>query len=108
MKKRLLLAIFCIGVLSTFAIGQNTDEEDVVKITSKLVQLDVVVTDAKGNQVTDLKASDFTMLQDGKRQNISGFSYVPVGSANSAAAEKRDKNQPLPPLTSGKSDVCGR
>ena len=98
MEKRILPALFCIAVLSVFASAQNTDEADVVKITSKLVQIDVVVTDAKGNQVTDLKASDFTILQDGKPQSISGFSYVPIGSPN--APEKRDKNQPLAPLGS--------
>ena len=82
MEKRIFPALFYIVVLSAFAFAQNTDEDDVVKITSKLVQLDVVVTDAKGNQVTDLKPSDFTILQDGKQQDISGFSYVPLGSSN--------------------------
>ena len=109
MEKRIFPALFYIVVLSAFALAQNTDEDDVVKITSKLVQLDVVVTDAKGNQVTDLKPSDFTILQDGKQQNISGFSYVPLGSSNpSAGSEKRDKNQPLPPLGTGKTGSRGR
>ena len=106
---RILLTLFYIVVLSAFAFAQNTDEEDVVKITSKLVQLDVVVTDAKGNQVADLKPSDFTILQDGKPQSISGFSYVPVGSANtSVASQRRDKDQPLPPPGTGKTGNRGR
>jgi VWFA-related protein len=109
MKKRILLALFCVVVIPVFASAQNTDEEDVVKITSKLVQVDVVVTDAKGNQITDLKASDFTILQDGKQQKISGFSYVPLGSSNQpAVTEKRDKNQPLPPLGTRRPGTRGR
>lgn len=51
-------------------------EDEVVRITTNLVQLDVVVTDAKGNQVTDLKSEDFEVLQDGRAQQITNFSYV--------------------------------
>lgn len=35
------------------------DDSDVVKISTTLIQIDVVVTDKKGNQVTDLKPEDF-------------------------------------------------
>jgi VWFA-related protein len=52
------------------------DEDDVVRITSNLVQIDAVVTDKKGRQVTDLKAEEFEILADGKPQKISNFSYV--------------------------------
>jgi len=50
--------------------------DDVVRITTNLVQLDAVVTDKSGNQIRDLSASDFEVFQDGKPQKIvSGF-YV--------------------------------
>jgi VWFA-related protein len=104
MKKRILLALFYIAVLSVFASAQDIDEEDVVKITSKVVQVDVVVTDAEGRQVTGLKASDFTILQDGKPQTISGFSYIPMGSSGQVPSDKRDKAQlsiPQGPVRSG-------
>ena len=52
------------------------DEDDVVRITSNLVQIDAVVTDKKGRQVTDLKAEEFEILADGKPQQITNFSYV--------------------------------
>ena len=54
------------------------DERDVVKITSKVVEGDVVVTDNDGKQVTGLKISDFTVLQNGKSQTIRRFSYIPM------------------------------
>lgn len=92
--------------------AQTPDEEDVVKITSKLVQLDVVVTDAKGNQVTGLTSADFTVLQDGKPQTISGFSYVPMGGSGAAAqpqpVERSTKGQPTAPLTRSKPGARGR
>src|SRR5215207_4076362 len=52
------------------------DEDDVVRITSNLVQIDAVVTDKKGRQVTDLRPEEFEILADGKPQKITNFSYV--------------------------------
>ncbi|HEX8072828.1 MAG TPA: VWA domain-containing protein [Pyrinomonadaceae bacterium] len=52
------------------------DEEDVVRITANLVQLDAVVTDKSGKQVTDLRAEDFEVFEDGKPQPITNLSYV--------------------------------
>ena len=89
MKKRNFLALLLIVVASNLVSAQDVDDTDVVKITSKLVQVDVVVTDSKGKQVTDLRADDFTILQDGKAQTITGFSYVPVGRSGAPASEKR-------------------
>jgi VWFA-related protein len=42
--------------------------------TSRLVLVDVVVTDKKGEFIQELKPGDFTVLEDGKPQRISGFS----------------------------------
>jgi VWFA-related protein len=49
--------------------------QDVIKITTNLVQIDAVVTKG-GKQVTDLTADDFEIFQDGKAQTITNFSYV--------------------------------
>ncbi len=42
-------------------------------VSTSLVVLDVVVTDAKGNIVRGLRKQDFTVLQDGKPQSIRNF-----------------------------------
>ncbi|HLM58413.1 MAG TPA: VWA domain-containing protein [Pyrinomonadaceae bacterium] len=47
-----------------------------VRITTNLVQIDVVVTDKDGKQVTDLRPDEFEILEDDKRQQITNFSYV--------------------------------
>ncbi len=52
------------------------DDDDVVRITTNLVQFDAVVTDKQGRQVTDLKAEDFEVLVDGKPQPLTHLSYV--------------------------------
>ncbi len=49
-----------------------------VHVTSELVLVNVVVRDKKGNLVRDLKKDDFTLLEDGKRQNISTFDFENV------------------------------
>lgn len=82
----------------------SIDEQDVVRINTNLVQVDAVVTKG-GKQVTDLKAEDFEIFQDGRRQTITNFSYIwnvpsnlPPVVAGGAARNK--KNTPLssPPV----------
>ena len=51
------------------------DEQDVVRITTNLVQVDAVVT-KDGKPVTDLKPEDFEIAEDGRPQTITNFSYV--------------------------------
>src|SRR5205807_10089571 len=51
------------------------DTQDVVKITTNLVQIDVTVT-KDGKPVTDLRPEDFEILEDGKPQTVTNFSYV--------------------------------
>ena len=43
--------------------------------------VDVVATDSKGQPVPDLKAADFTLLEDGKPQKISGFNFEHSGGS---------------------------
>jgi VWFA-related protein len=56
------------------------DPQDVVRVTTALVQVDVVVT-KDGKQVSDLKAEDFEILEDGRRRQITNFAYISTKSA---------------------------
>ncbi len=62
--------------------------EPVIKVSVKLVQVDATVTDEKGHAVRDLTAKDFEILQDGKPEIITNFSYVnpPVSVPPSSSA----------------------
>jgi VWFA-related protein len=53
--------------------GTQPAPPPVFHATSRLVLLDVIVTDHHGNFVPGLKASDFTVLEDNKPQKISAF-----------------------------------
>jgi VWFA-related protein len=59
-------------------------QEDRVRVTTNLVQLDVIVTDKDGRQVTDLKPDEFEISEDGKRPTITNFSYVSTGGSSTS------------------------
>ena len=46
----------------------------VIKTESRLVLVDAVVTDKKGNYIHDLKQSDFRVFEDNKEQTVASFS----------------------------------
>jgi VWFA-related protein len=82
----------------------TSEDDEVVRITSNLVQVDAVITDQKGNHVTDLRQEDFEIYEDGRPQKITNFSYVSMearaaaASSATAPAAPRDKNAPpVPP-----------
>lgn len=109
---RSLLLVFALSFVVSAQTATPTpqnDVDDVVKITTKLVQVDVVVTDKKGNQVRDLRAADFELLQDGKAQKITGVTYVPIDSAQVTstvtAGEKPKNGVPSPPAKRGPGEA---
>ncbi len=52
---------------------QTSSDEDVIRVTSNLVNFDVMVKDKKGKAITDLKAEDFVLSENGVRQNVEFF-----------------------------------
>src|SRR5580692_5984974 len=52
----------------------------VFSVSTTLVQIDSVVTDSRGDQITSLKPDDFQVSVDGKPQTITNFSYVHLDS----------------------------
>src|SRR5436190_16662870 len=81
----LLLTVVALVVSAQTAKPTPTSspENEVVKISTNLIQLDITVTDQKGNIVRDMKANDFQVFENGQRQKISNFSFIP-GVAESA------------------------
>ncbi|HEU4597492.1 MAG TPA: VWA domain-containing protein [Pyrinomonadaceae bacterium] len=83
----------------------EADDDDVVRITSNLVQFDAVVVDKQGRQITDLRPEEFEVTLGGEPQQITNFSYVSnvgEGAAETRPAEARrpaDPNAPpVPPV----------
>ena len=58
------------------ALSQNKKaNDDVIKITAELVQVDVTVTDKNNKPVSGLKRDDFELFDNGKLQNITTFAF---------------------------------
>jgi len=53
---------------------ENLGTATVLKVKTRLVIVDVIALDHKGSPVTDLKAKDFTLTEEGKQQTIRSFS----------------------------------
>jgi VWFA-related protein len=58
----------------------------VIRASSDLVRIDVEVTDKSGKPIKGLRVDQFTVTDDGKRQDISSFSYSDIEGIESAAA----------------------
>lgn len=72
-------------------------DDDVVKISTSLIQIDVSVTDSKGKVITDLKPEDFEIYENGEKQTITNFSFVSNVKTASEKTAATDKNAiPMP------------
>jgi VWFA-related protein len=111
MKIRTSLVSILILSLLTSAMGQKpsltqqqtvqpADQDEVVRITTNLVQIDAVVTDKNGKHVADLRPEDFEILVNGKPQRITNFSLVTTESQKTrqpaTSNQSAIKNAPLP------------
>jgi len=67
------------------------NDNDVVKISTNLIQLDVSVTDKKGNPVSDLKPEDFEIYENGKKQSVTNLSFM--SNKRQVPDEKGDKDK---------------
>src|SRR5947209_929797 len=124
MKNRPLLALVLAHALLVSVAGQSPspatqapsqkregapEKDDVVRITSNLVQIDAVVTDKKGQPVTDLRPEDFEIYEDNRPQKITNFSFVsvepgaptattPATESATAHVHAREAAAPVPPV----------
>jgi VWFA-related protein len=73
---------FCIAIALTLASFLLAPAQHIqqppgssIRTSTRVVLVDAVVTDASSHPVSNLTASDFTVLEDGKPQKISFFSF---------------------------------
>jgi VWFA-related protein len=88
----LLFALFSVLLLFPLSIKAQTassapqDDDDVVRINSDLVVMNVTVVDAKGKYVHGLRRSDFKVFEDGREQPAELISTFSVEATPFAAA----------------------
>jgi len=86
----------------------RSNDDEVVRITTNLVQVDAVVTDKNGKLITDLRPDEVQIFEDGHQQKITNFSIVnpEASSAPLLPSAPLDKNAPpLPPTKLHPEDV---
>ena len=98
----LFILLFSLSIFTQTPTPPSAPEtEDVVKISTTLVQIDVTVTDSRGNPVKDLKPDEIEIYENGKKQEISNFSFISnVREKPAQPIEKSDKTGvsiPIPP-----------
>ena len=114
-----ILHIFVLIYFLSFVVYSQTpqptstppEDKDIVKITTTLIQIDATVTDSRGRIVADLKADEFEIYENGKKQEITNFSFISnKGKLNKSVSKRTAKGQiasvPYPPSVTGK--ILGR
>lgn len=83
----LAVALILVIALRTAILKAQQKEAELPSLTlraeTRLVTVDVVVTDKQGEPISDLKADDFVVEENGKRQQVSVF-VPPAGMSRSA------------------------
>ena len=97
--KRLTMGIAASAVLcATAMLAQNSDStsnvpETTLKVNSRAVLVDVIVTDKNGNPVKGLRQGDFRVLEEGKKQSIGYFEEHTVNML-----DRRSQARAFPPM----------
>lgn len=68
----LALVLFCI-FLTPSSVSAQDDPDEVLKVNTSLVQLNVGVVDRQGRAITNLSRGDFSVYEDGVLQPITDF-----------------------------------
>ena len=82
----LFLATFLLVPADAMQTPQKPTQEiapdDIIRISTRLVQTDVVVTDKNDQVIPDLKLDDFELYENGKKQSIKFMEYVGVDTGH--------------------------
>lgn len=104
MSRSILCALLVAGLVEASTGAQIArDQQPVFRSGVQVVQVDTVVTDARGRFVDDLTATDFEILEDGKPQTLQRL-YLAVHALGTSPGGPLDKARDRP-LPAGTPDV---
>jgi VWFA-related protein len=81
-----LVSAVCLTAQQPSPTKEPVDDQ-VVKINTNLIQIDVTVLDKNGKVVTNLKPEDFELYENGERQTITSFGFVSKVSSGAVAGD---------------------
>ena len=82
-------------------VSPAPEDGKVVKISTTLIQIDVSVTDRRGNVIRDLRPDEIEIYENGEKQQITNFSFVSNAVTRKEKKEKAEPGKPVipePPL----------
>jgi VWFA-related protein len=101
--KRTLAILLALSSFAPFAFTQTPQKrdpqpapDDIIRVTTQLVQTDVVVTDKNDQVVKDLKLEDFEVYDQGKKQEVKFMEFVGVESPRRTEGNRSGAPNPLP------------
>ncbi len=116
-RRMLLVAVLCLGIFGgagAWRAAQEPNTNTVIRVNVNMVQLDVAVTDKKGDYITGLSPWDFQIYEDGIPQKVATFgeeNEVPraledyphqssseIGSAPPTKTGKQSRDNAPPPI----------
>lgn len=81
------LSLVCVGAALLSAQQSEPPASPVIRVTTRLVMVDVIAMDKSGKAITDLKQDEFVIEESGKKQRISVFGmHNPPAVAAATAA----------------------
>src|SRR5215204_5162545 len=89
----LLISSWTVAFTQTPQTPPSAAQDEVLRISTDLVQTDLVVLDKKGKNIKDLTKDQFELLVDGQPQAISFFESVNAGSLKEAAQLASGRDQ---------------
>lgn len=108
-SKKIIISVLTISFVinAAFAQQQRPDNDDLVRITTELVQTSVVVLDKQGRFVEGLKPEEFLLKVDGRVVTPSFFEHVMAGTVREEKLERSAAKNPTP-ATSTSATYRGR
>ncbi len=82
--------VLCLG-LGPLVARERQEEAPTFPAEIEMVTVDAVVTDNKGNPIEGLTPDDFTLKEDGQRQDVVSFEAIRVPASSSAAPPTRPR-----------------
>ncbi|MDH3492107.1 MAG: VWA domain-containing protein [Acidobacteriota bacterium] len=93
----LLILSAALAALSQTPTPTPIESDEVVKISTTLIQIDATFTDKKGNPVRDISRDEVEIFENGKKQEITNFSFVFAQSDRRPETEPDDLQVPTRP-----------
>jgi len=74
--------------------NNELDQDDVIRITTDLVQTNVVVVDSKDRVIPDLSMADFELYDNGKKQELKFLEFVSVDTGRRTEGKRPTSDVP--------------